>query len=550
MALQGRAAELDLGNHVRIVSTQNEEAQRCFNMGLNQNYGFNHEDAIRWFLKALEADNQLAIAHWGISHAYDWNYNNPEGLKREEAAIHAKKALELIEFANDSEAAIIKAIQTKFVNDMKSDEAGINQVGPRVANEMRKVYEQFPNDSDIAALFAEALMNLRPWQLWHKDEKGNILETTLEAQIVLESSLKKYPNHPGLLHMYIHLMELSPNPSAALIAANTLEKVCPEQGHMIHMPSHIYMWQGDYLKAIQCNEDAIIADKKYVQLSGVENEFYKMYRLHNIHFCCWASMYDGQYEKALQTARAMQSELTVAHLTSDPGVNILEGFNCIVLHVFIRFGKWNEILQEPIPEDKDLFAMTQTTSYYARGLAYAALGDIEKAEIEKENFLNSLENPVVTKRLMINNYAYRGDDGIFHIAREMLFGEIEYRKCNFDDAFSFLREAVKRCDLLTYDEPWGWMIPPRHALAALLLEQNYIHEAIDVYNEDLKTYKNNLWSLTGLLLCLQKLSSCPNEINKLEEKLKEVSARADFDPTASCFCAVSAGAVAPKCCKK
>lgn len=547
--MQGRAAELNLGKHFRQVSARNEEAARCFNMGLNQTYGFNHEDAIRWFLKALEADNQLGIAHWGISNAYDWNYNNPEGFDRQTASIHAKKAFELIEFANDAEKAIINALQTKFVDDMKSEEAGIKNVAPRVVEAMRKVYQQFPDDSDVAALFSETLMNLRPWQLWKEDENGEILKTTWEAKDVLESSLKKFPEHPGLLHMYIHLMELSPNPSAALVAANTLETVCPEQGHMIHMPSHIYMWQGDYLRAIKCNEDAIIADKKYVELSGVEKEFYKMYRLHNVHFCCWAAMYDGQYKKALDTARAMQDELTEEYLNSEPGVDILEGFNCIVFHVFIRFGKWNEILNEPIPEDTRLYAMTQTTAYYARGLAYAALGKIEEAEEEKEKFLNSLDNPVMEKRLMINNFAYRGDEGIFHVAREMLFGEVEYRKGNFEKAYSYLREAVKRCDSLTYDEPWGWMVPPRHALAALLLEQNHIDESIQVYNDDLKTYKNNLWSLRGLLVCLQKSSACPNEIKKIEAKLKEVSKRADFDPTASCFCAVSAGAVPPKCCK-
>jgi len=544
-------SSLDFGSYSRKVSTRVEEAQVLFDKGWNQMFGFNHEDAVRYFKKVLEVDSSLAIAHWAISHCDDLNYNNPEGLNRVEATKNAAVALELLENASDVEKSLIRACYARYPA-LKGQDKIASQPETIAANEiqyadaMREVYQKYPHDPDIAALFAESLMNLRPWKLWEVGEDGKVPAETFEIKKVLETALQEHPLHPGLLHFYIHLMELSPHPEEALDVANRLRDLTPDQGHLRHMPSHIDMWMGNYEDAIRANIEGIEADRRYVESSGIECEFYKMYRLHNVHFCCWACMFDGQYKNALKYARMMQEELTPELLNSKPGVEILEAFNCIVWHVFIRFGKWKEILEEPVPEDEKLYTMSIATAHYARGIAFASLGKITAAEAEKELFLQALENPLMPNRLVINNFAYKGNEGIFHIARFMLFGEIEYRKGNFTAAFEFLRCAVDFCDNIVYDEPWGWMIPPRHALGALLLEQEKFEEAATVYREDLKIHANNLWSIGGLIACLKQISDADTkEIQNLQCKLKYISARSDINVSASCFCSMSAGAVAP-----
>ena len=544
-----------------LISTRSSIAQDEFNKGMIEMHGFNHEHAIRHFERALEADPTLGIINWAISHCYGINYNNPDGLDRVKAYKYYIKATELIQNGNEIEKLLIKALSKRFptpIIEQPQEEKNTklkihkeileNEI--EFSKELKKIFEKHPDHVEIISIYAESMMNHRPWKLWVKNEQGNIEEETYLIQNILENGLKKFPKHPGLLHFYIHLMELSPNPEKALFAANSLKTLISYQGHLLHMPSHIYMWLGDYEQSIVCNFNAIKADQDYVIQTGIQSEFYKLYRLHNIHFCCWACMFDGQYENSLQLARSIQAELTLELLFANPGIYYQEALYSIIWHVFIRFGKWNEILSEPIPDDKSIYPASISTAYYARGIAYASLGDIKNAEIEKENFFDSLQNPELSSRSILNNYVYKKSKGILHIAISMLKGEIEYRKGNFNDAFIHLRNAVDLNSKLVYSEPWGWMVPPRHALGALLFEQGHFNEAMNVYKDDLSNYTDNLWSLGGLIKCLEKMDDVdPNYLKQLNEKLQFISKRADINVKASCFCAVAAGAAEINSCK-
>jgi tetratricopeptide (TPR) repeat protein len=389
-------------------------------------------------------------------------------------------------------------------------------------------------------------MNVNPWRLWTLDGDGNFPNETLKAKEVLEEGLEEHPKDLGLLHLYIHLMELSASPELAKPAADLLREIAPDQGHLLHMPSHIDMWLGHYEAAIASNVAAIAADQRYVLQTGHTKDFYKMYRLHNIHFCCWAAMFDGQYGLAKQHALMLQDELTPDLVQDMPGAQILEAFYSVLWHVFIRFGKWDEILSADLPKDQNLYPVSLATAHYARGITFASLGRIEEAEAEQKAFMDALEHPLMAERMMINNFVLKDGEGTLKVGIHMLEGEILYRKGQFENAFKHLEKAVTVSDNLVYDEPWGWMIPPRHALGALLLEQGRVQDAWEVYQTDLGQYRNNLWSLSGQLECLLADPSFRSNQQEIERHIRSslhlATARSDQVVRASCFCSEKAGA--------
>ncbi len=393
-------------------------------------------------------------------------------------------------------------------------------------------------------------MMLAPWKLWTStgpDGKPAIPETE-EVVEVLEKALKTDPNHPGLCHFYIHAMELSPTPEKALAAANALRTRVPEQGHLLHMPSHIDMWVGHYKEAIEANKRAVLADEKYKSISGQDNEFYKMYRIHDYHFTVWAAMFDGQYATALRYAEAAEQQLgpdAVTYMLGDMpmGSMYLESYACSPWHVLIRFGKWEDIVKRPL-KDKDLYPFTVAISHYARGVAFAVMGKLDEADAERRKFYDALKNKAIENRHLFSNIIHDPKDrsGILDVAQAVLDGEVEYHKGNFEMAFEHLRLAVKRDIGLHYDEPWGWMMPARHVLGALLLEKGEAAAAEAVYREDLKMYKNNLWSLVGLHQALKQLQKM-DEAESVHAAFQAASARADVKVGASCLCATKL------CCK-
>ncbi|WP_223538717.1 tetratricopeptide repeat protein, partial [Pseudomonas sp. BF-R-12] len=416
------------------------------------------------------------------------------------------------------------------------------------AASMRDVYKAFPDDPDVAALFAEALIDRTPWLLWDlKTGEPAPGADTLEALAVLEQALGGAP-HPGVLHMYVHTLEMSPHPERALRAADVLRDLVPDAGHLRHMPSHIDVLCGDYRGAMNTNSQAILADRKFLEREGPLN-FYTLYRCHNYHFKLYSAMFLGQYQPALDAAIELMSTIKeeLLRVEQPPMADWLESFVSMKVHVQIRFGKWQDILATPLPNDQELYCVTTAMLHYARGVAHAANGHIAAAQAEQRLFINALTR-VPPTRYLFNNQC----TDILAVAGAMLHGEIEYRKGNYDSAFAHLREAQSLDDNLPYDEPWGWMQPVRHALGALLLEQGRVEEALQAYRADLglddtlsraSWHLDNVWSLHGYVECLKRLGR-DAEAAAARTRLDLAMARADVEITASCFCRVGA-----RCCQ-
>ena len=536
---------LDLGDFKKAVTTSSKASQYWFDKGINHTYGFNHEEAIRCFKKCLAIDNDCAMAHYFIAHSNAPNYNNPDGLDLGEGYEESQKALALAQsnsFFLPWEVALIEAQVHRFCLPVGSKPR--EDLARNYANAMRRVYESFGEDTDIVAFFAEALMMLAPWTFWTSPPNITAaIPETEELVSVLEKGLAVEPTHPALCHFYVHTMELSATPEKALPAADVLRYRMPGLGHLIHMAGHIDMWVGHYKEATEINGKAVAADELYRQKTGHENEFYKVYRMHNYHFASWAAMLDGQFTTAMSYAEGAEQQLGPEAVTSmlgdmTLGSTYLEAFACIPWHVLVRFGKWEDILRRPLKEDRDMYAGVTATSHYARGVAFAALGRLKEAEIERSEFQAALKNKALEGRRMIKNIMHDPvhRSGVLDVAEAVLNGEVEYHKGNYKVAFEHLRLAVKRDLGLNYDEPWGWMMPARHALGALLLEQGEVVEAESVYRDDLKMYKNNMWSLLGLFKALTAQGK-REEAAEVNSRFQAASARADVKIGASCFCA-------------
>ena len=547
-----------LGAGHRPVTTTSSEAQLWFDRGLAWTYGFNHEEAIACYRKALEADPACAMAWWGIAYAAGPNYNKPwEAFDEDDANRSLRTAAEATERAEslsgnatDTEKALIRALHSRYPSPSPAAVPDMCAWNDDYAAAMRIVYARHGEDSDVAALFAEAVMNRTPWALWNL-KTGAIAEGagTAEAIAVLEKAMLRRKDkgeapHPGLLHMYIHAMEMSPHPERALIACDQLRDLVPDAGHLRHMPTHIDVLCGDYRAVVETNQTAIEADRKFMEREGSLN-FYSLYRCHDYHFKIYGAMFLGQLHPALAAAEEMIATLPEELLTvqSPPMADWLEGFVSMKQHVLVRFGQWEAIVRQPLPENRELFCVTTAMMHYATSVAHGALGAVEAAEQQARRFDEALEK-VPESRYVFNNRCV----DILAIAREMMLGELEYRRGSHETAFTHLRRSVELDDNLPYDEPWGWMQPTRHALAALLLEQGQVEEAVDVYRADLGydttlsracQHPDNVWSLHGYHECLERLGR-REEAAMVKQRLQIALARADVPITASCFCRLHA----------
>ena len=539
----------DLGTYTRPVTTSAPEGQRWFDRGLIWAYGFNHEEAVSCFEQALARDPDCAMAHWGVGYALGPNYNKPWAAFDEadlrtstaRAAAAVSRAGQIAAGVTPVERALIGALRWRYAPDELPDER--ESWNQRYAEAMGQVYDAFADDLDVAALYADALMNLTPWQLWDL-RTGEPAEgaQTVRAQAVLDRALRSSGGrtHPGVLHMYIHLMEMSPYPERARPAAERLRGLAPDAGHLRHMPTHLDLLCGDYARVVASNTEAIAADEKYAARSGVMN-FYTLYRVHDYHFKIYGAMFLGQAQAALEAADALEAAIPekLLRVESPPMADWLEGFLTMRVHVLVRFGRWSDILELPLPADPVLYSVTTAMLHYARGVACSALGRIAEAEREREWF-GRARAAVPATRTIFNNTC----TDILAIAAAMLEGELEYRKGNHDLAFAQLRRAVELDDVLAYDEPWAWMQPARHAYGALLLEQGRVAEAEAVYRADLGfddtlpracQHPGNVWSLHGYHECLVRLGKL-GEARIIEQQLRFAAALADTPVTASCFC--------------
>lgn len=542
----------DLGQHTRAVTTSFEPAQRWFDRGLVWTYAFHHEEAARCFERAIDADPSCALAYWGLAYAIGPNYNKPwEFFDDVELAATVsraytatRQAADLATDATPVERSLIQALQARYPSEQPVEDCARWNVGH--AEAMRSVYREHPDDLDVAALFAEALMNLTPWAMW--DQRSGAPASgasTLEAKEVLEEAMATQAgrNHPGVLHMYVHLMEMSPQPEAALAVGDLLRGLVPDAGHLQHMPTHLDVLCGDYRRVVASNTDAIVADEKYRAAEGAMN-FYTLYRCHNYHFKIYGAMFLGQAATALSTAQQLEAAIPADLLSVEvpPMADWLEGFVPMRLHVLIRFGRWQDIFDTPFPTDPQLYCVTTAMTHYARGVALAATGRVDEALHERTLFLAARDR-VPASRMLFNNTCL----DILAVAAAMLDGELEYRQGRYEAAFAHLRRSIELDDNLPYDEPWGWMQPTRHAYGALLLEQGRVEDAEAVYRADLGLddtlgracqHPGNVWSLHGYHECLMRLGKI-EQAAIIGQQLKIASAVADVPIEASCFCRVS-----------
>ena len=524
-AAQDEAPALDakLGTWTRMVTTGSPEAQRYFDQGLVLCYAFNHEEALRNFRAAAEADPACAMAQWGIAYVHGLHINNPVMDEEASRAAYAAvtRARELAQAsASPVERALIAALVERYAWPAPEDRTGLDRA---YADAMRKVHAAYPADADVGALFAESLMDLRPWDLWTPD--GAMQPGTDEIIAVLEGVLASTPDHPAANHFYIHTMEASPQPERARASADRLRDLTPDASHLVHMPAHIDIRLGDYDAAVKANQRAVEADKLLLAQGGGQG-FFALYRAHNYHFLAYAAMFDGRREVAMTAARDMVASLPLELVRAFP--DFLDAFIEVPVHVMVRFGMWEEVLAEPVPP-ADL-QMSRATWHYGRTMALSALGRVDEAAAEFAR-LREAAAAVPESRTMGNNPATT----VLAIGLKLAEGELEYRRGNHDRAFTLLGEAVAMDDDLRYDEPWGWMQPVRHALGALLLEQGRVAEAEAVYRADLVRHPGNGWALLGLEECLRR-SERPAEADESGKAARTAFARADIQPGASCYC--------------
>jgi tetratricopeptide (TPR) repeat protein len=568
-----------LGTFSRAITTTSPEAQLWFNRGLVWTYGFNHEEAVKCFGRAIAVDETCAMAYWGIAYSIGPNYNKPWEMfdndelqtvvaRARNAALSAGK--HAAKNSTAEEKALIDAVMFKCPTSQVEDLESRSTWNEKYAEAMGKVYRQFPSDPDVAALYADALMNLTPWDLWDINTgEPNPKAKTLEAKSVLEDAIQSTvhrADHPGLLHLYIHLMEMSGEPELALPLADRLRNLVPDAGHLNHMPSHIDVLCGHWQDAIDANSSAISADDKFFAESP-ETRFYTLYRAHDLHFKAYAAMFAGQKASALSAATKLEIVIpeSLLQVHSPPMADWLEGFLSVKIHVLVRFGLWHEILALPQPQDKDLYSTTTATLHYAQALSHANTGSTDSAVKSQALFAASLRR-VPASRTLFNNKCI----DILAIADTMLDAEMKFRTGRVSESFAAFDRSVSLCDSLPYDEPWGWMQPPRHAYGALMLERadDLLAEGIDkqeeeevtrlvkaaagLYESDLgfneklprvQRHPNNVWALRGYVECLDRSGELEVEIGserskEVREMLRRAEAGADVEVKASCACRV------------
>jgi tetratricopeptide (TPR) repeat protein len=506
----------------RQITTKSPEAQRWFNQGIQLLYGFNHDEAIRSFEKAAELDPTCAMAWWGSAYARGIHINNPV-MKEEQSRLAfeaATKAAAAVDDETPVEQALIHAVGKRYAWPAPEDRKPLDEA---YAAAMEAAWHAFPEDADVGALFAESLMNLQPWDLWTAE--GEPKGRALEIVAVLERTLARAPKHPGANHFYIHAVEASPWPERALDEADALVTLVPGSGHLVHMPTHIYIRTGRYADAATGNERAIQVDEAYFA-KAPKPDFYSVYFLHNIHFLAYAAMMQGRYEAAIAAARKIETTIPPEFLKEY--APLADGFTPTTLHVLLRFGKWDEVLAAPEPEDWRL--VSRAERHFARAVALGVQGKPAEARAELAA-LDKVAAQFTEDWKVGNNLA----TDVLAVARKMAEGEIAYREGRADEAFALLREAVTMEEGLAYDEPPGWMQPVRHALGALLLADGRAAEAEEVYRADLERHPNNGWSMLGLQQALEKQGR-DAETLAMAPAVDAAWQAADVQPAASCYC--------------
>lgn len=522
---------LNLGLHTFPVSTSNRLAQQYINQGLNLSYAFNHAEAGRAFREAARLEPSLAIAYWGQALVLGPNINAPMEAKNEMPALElVKKAVSASAAgATARERALIGALERRYTG--RAEERKANDRAYTAA--MREVHKRFPKDADIAMLYVESMMDLNSWGYWMRD--GYPLEGTDEIVGITEEILRQNPRHPGATHMYIHLVESTATPERAEKAADTLLTLMPDAGHLMHMPSHIYLRVGRYADAIRSNRLAIAADERYMARQPKAGFYSIAYVPHNIHFLWAAATADGQSALAIESARKVAQTIDEAVLKEMPSTGV---FRAVPYWALARFGKWDEILQEPAPPEN---AFVKGALHYVRGLAFTAKRQLQKAELE----LAALRDVMKDSSLDGQLFSLNTGRGVLRIGPEVLAGEIAAARGQFDAAIAHLDRAVRLEDALAYTEPPEWQAPSRLTLGAILLESGHLADAETVYWEELRRNRNNGWALYGLAQALRAQKKDEKAV-LVDARFRKAWARADIQLSASRFGCVAAPAGADR----
>ncbi len=508
-----------LGTHVFPVSTKSPRAQLFINQGLNLSYAFNHAEAGRAFREAARLDPNLAMAQWGQALVLGPNINAAMEPTDEAPAYAAmQKAVSLKAGASLRERALIDALAQRYTGKPE-DRLARDQ---SYAAAMKKVHLQFPADNDIATLYVESVMDLRPWGYWMRD--GRPYEGVAEAVTIIERVMARNPRHPGALHLYIHLME-SMEPKKAELAADRLLPLSPAAGHLVHMPAHIYQRVGRYADAIRSNELAIAADEDYITQCRAQGLYPLGYYPHNLHFLWFAATFDGQSKLAIDAARKTASKVDAETLKQLP---LLAAFKVVPYYALIRFGRWDEMLSEPAPADGPPFLVG--TYHFARGMAYVGKNELAQAEKELDRVRQILSDKSLDSPLFSPNTAA----AVLAVAPAMLAGEIAAARSQYDAAIAHLERAVRLEDGLVYTEPSETMLPPRQLLGAVLLQAGRPAEAATVYWDDLKRFPDNGWSLVGVVQALRAQGKT-EQADIVQKRLDKAWARADVTLQSSRF---------------
>ncbi|HEX7093885.1 MAG TPA: hypothetical protein VF205_09445 [Nitrospiraceae bacterium] len=508
----------NLGSLHHPITTTSEQAQRYFDQGLRLVYAFNHEEAIRSFEVAAQQDPQAAMPYWGIALALGPNINSAMEKKDEGRAVEmVQKARQLADHTTRGEKAYIEALVARYVGRKGTKRRGLDEA---YAKAMRSVAQQFPEDDDAATLFAEALMDLRPWDLWKPD--GGPQPGTDEIVTTLESVLAQNPDHPGACHYYLHAVEASSQPERALPCAERLPGLMPGAGHLVHMPAHIYMRIGKYHEAVERNQQAVEIDQQYLAIRDQTGEYAEGYYTHNLHFL-WASLsMEGRNVEAMKAARDLTATITVEEARKDRSKEL---YLPTPIFSMIRFGRWEELLRE-LPPPKELRLM-EGMWRLGRGLALVATGRLPGAEGEHVALAG------LTKQIRRDHTTEeKTERALLKIAERVLAGELAARRQRYDDAIRLFKEAIKMEEALPFSEPPLWPLSVRHHLGAVLLLADRPSEAEAVYHADLLSHPDNGWALTGLIQSLRAQQK-DDQAAEAEDRFKKAWAHADFIPAAS-----------------
>jgi tetratricopeptide (TPR) repeat protein len=513
-----------LGKHSRNIATRNPKAQQYFDQGLMFMFAYNHDEAVRAFRQAARLDPEAAMPFWGIALASGMNYNDPSFTPQKAKVTRDAlgRARAKATGAAPADQALIGALAARYPDPPPKERADAEKA---YATAMKAVWEKFSNDADVGAVYAEALMNLRPWDLWQ--ENGKPQPETPEILRTLEAVMKLDPAHPLANHLYIHAVEASPEPGKADASAEALRGNYPALGHLLHMPSHIDIRRGRWQPAVEANRLAIEADRNY-QKAVPEQDFYRVYMAHNHHMLTFAAMMQGQSELALRTIRGMTAAVPKEWVAVKEKAALVDGYVAMPLEVLKRFGRWDDLLKEPEPPE--IFPLARAMRHYARGVAFAAQARVEEARKAQTTFRAAVTE-VPEGATFSNNKAA----DLLAIADHVLEGEIFFREGKSKEAITALEKAVAREDRLRYAEPPDWFVPVRHTLGAILLHDKQALAAEKVYREDLRRWPDNGWSLHGLAQTLEVLGE-KAEAAQVRARLRDVWQRSDVRIESSCFC--------------